>query len=262
MELQINTEELITYNASDMSERNKNVEVTNQGDICSSISQIPSNELSSAATQVIDKSMTKPNLSMNYKTVITANKIVQTKTSNHKNCEISYVKKKTVKKKTISVRVDNSNDNLMKDMGFNCTKSKTPVKVKQLHNHFNDKRSNHKIKKSCLVKENSYNTTNSIKSRKICIQKFSLQCKFCLVHIAHKYESQSQYDMQRHVVEVHDKIKRYNCEECSYSSYIQANVKTHMNGVHNKTKHYKCHKCKFTTYWKKNLTDHQDSAHL
>merc|ERR1719167_198541 len=194
---------------------------------------------------------------MNYKTVIKVNKIVQTKTRNHK-----IVKKKTVNQKTISVRVDNSNDNLMEDMGFHCTKSKTPVKVKQLHNHFNDKRSNHKIKKSCLVKENSYNTTNSIKSRKICIQKFSLQCKFCLIHIAHKYESQSQYLVQRHVVEVHDKIKRYNCEECSYSSYIQANLKKHINGVHNKTKHYKCDKCKFITYWKKNLNDHQDSAHL
>jgi len=80
-----------------------------------------------------------------------------------------------------------------------------------------------------------------------------LQCKFCGVT--------PKYHLNHHVGLVHDKINRFNCAKCSYSSYLLANMKSHIKGVHDQTEHFKCNKCEYTTVWKYNLTKHNLNKH-
>ena len=61
----------------------------------------------------------------------------------------------------------------------------------------------------------------------------------------------------------HEKIKKFKCNRCSFSTDYAPNVKLHIQTVHEKIKPFKCNSvdCKFETGTKQNLKLHMQNVH-
>ena len=59
------------------------------------------------------------------------------------------------------------------------------------------------------------------------------------------------------------KLKKFKCDQCNYSTDYAANVRLHIQVVHEKNKPFKCKElgCKFETGTKQNLQVHENSVH-
>jgi uncharacterized Zn-finger protein len=60
---------------------------------------------------------------------------------------------------------------------------------------------------------------------------------------------------------VHNKLTRYDCDVCDYSSYTRAQVETHSNTVHLGKKNFKCDICDKAFSEKGHLNVHVNSLH-
>ena len=56
--------------------------------------------------------------------------------------------------------------------------------------------------------------------------------------------------------------KKYQCEECPYSSSQRADFQRHVNAVHKNMKDYVCKVCGYATNHKHSLTKHEKHVHL
>jgi len=145
---------------------------------------------------------------------------------------------------------------------FHWTQQLHEISHQDLHTHWTQ--TSHEF--ACLVKSepsapNNENVsislpTNVSKTSKWASRKLPMNCKFCGITI-----SGNKFRLQYHILRVHDNIKSFNCERCSYSTVSKYDLKMHNNGVHDKIKNFDCDKCSFSSLWKSKLERHIDAVH-
>jgi len=97
---------------------------------------------------------------------------------------------------------------------------------------------------------------NDPKTSEVLLHKNSINCKFCGAKI---YDPKN---LRRHILLVHDKIKRFNCEKCSFSALETVSLKTHNIRVHDEiTEIFECTDCSFMTVLKRSWRSHLREVH-
>jgi len=96
----------------------------------------------------------------------------------------------------------------------------------------------------------------SISQPKVYHKLMSNNCKFCGTTI-----SGYKFRLQFHILRVHDNIKSFNCEKCSYTTTYNYNLKIHNHRVHYKIKNFDCGKCSYSSFWKQDLKTHYARHH-
>lgn len=131
--------------------------------------------------------------------------------------------------------------------------------IKTLSNRNVKKRKRGMLKERSLVNDCDDGLTNNFQPHDAYKKNTALQCIFCGKYFVENICA--KYQLKHHIGSVHDKLKIFNCEMCSYSSYQKCQMESHINGAHNKTKRYKCNKCEYTAAWKHNLAYHNIKKH-
>jgi len=151
---------------------------------------------------------------------------------------ISLVKSEPINQATRVTDTLNSNVNshfdktLAMEYSVEMKYEVTLNQIKGLSNRNMKKRKRPIIKGSFLVNDCDDSITNNFQLQGPCHQNI-FQCKFCGLKIAFKSQ------LNRHIGQVHDKINRFHCTNCSFSTYQLFNMKSHIKGVHHKTEHFK-----------------------
>ena len=109
-----------------------------------------------------------------------------------------------------------------------------------------------KLLKFFKVREN---TGKIYKTCISCCERF--KCELC------EYKCASNYDLQRHIKQVHDKIKDFECTECNYKCSTNSTLQKHIKAVHDKIKDFECdfEDCKHTCSSNGNLQKHIKQVH-
>ena len=81
------------------------------------------------------------------------------------------------------------------------------------------------------------------------------QCEQC------SYVCSQKEDIDKHIKQVHSKIKDYQCEQCSYACSIKDDLDKHIRQVHNKLKGYQCEQYSYVCSQKEDLDKHIKQAH-
>ena len=77
---------------------------------------------------------------------------------------------------------------------------------------------------------------NDVDNRKM------LQCQTCEIKCLEKSS------LQKHIKNIHYKVKDKTCQHCSYQTYITSNLRLHVSNVHEKTSMFKyCQHCEMRT---------------
>ena len=66
--------------------------------------------------------------------------------------------------------------------------------------------------------------------------------------------------LQRHIKIVHDKIKDFHCDKCDYSCYSNCDLQKHIKQVHDKIKEFHCDKCKYSSCTNCDLQRHRKTC--
>ena len=83
-----------------------------------------------------------------------------------------------------------------------------------------------------------------------------LKCEQC------SYQASQKWSINRHIRDVHDKIKNHVCDECGYASSEKNMMERHWDAVHNKgDKKFKCEHCPYSSAKKSMLKYHMISVH-
>ena len=77
-------------------------------------------------------------------------------------------------------------------------------------------------------------------------------CKYC------GEEFQGKFNLDRHVKQVHQRVKDYACEECEYRAGTRWDLGLHVKQIHEKAK---CKRCDFTAEGAKQLRQHVKNHH-
>ena len=97
------------------------------------------------------------------------------------------------------------------------------------------------------------NTGQILKTCIQCSERFG--CHLC------EYKSTSNININKHIKQVHDKIKDTKCPECEYTCSTNGALRIHTKQVHDKIKDMKCPKCKYTCSTKGDLNKHIKAIH-
>ena len=60
---------------------------------------------------------------------------------------------------------------------------------------------------------------------------------------------------------MHDRIKRFSCEQCDYSAARKSHIRKHVLAVHERKKPFSCDLCGYSTAWKPHIRDHMWKIH-
>ena len=75
------------------------------------------------------------------------------------------------------------------------------------------------------------------------------------------YETSYYGSMNRHIREVHDKVRNHKCDECGFATSQKGNLRAHLASVHNICERwFKCQLCAFKTHAKFFLIRHMESG--
>jgi hypothetical protein len=107
-----------------------------------------------------------------------------------------------------------------------------------------------KLLKFFKVREN---TGKIYKTCISCCERF--KCELC------EYTCRSNWDLQKHIKMIHDKIKDYECDLCEYKCSQNSNLQQHIKIVHDKSKDYECDKCEFKCSINSHLQTHIKMVH-
>merc|ERR1711894_498709 len=80
-------------------------------------------------------------------------------------------------------------------------------------------------------------------------------CQYCT------YATSSQPNLRKHIKAVHHKIRDFKCETCSFDAASKQLLVRHIKAVHEKIKGYKCEECPFEATRKGKLTEHVLVSH-
>jgi len=132
------------------------------------------------------------------------------------------------------------------------------INPKLIRNFSKEEKKAHEIPKcmedKSIGNDSHASTTDWLQpERAFCRDNF--QCKFCCASLRYGQVS-------KHIEQVHDKINRFICEKCSYSTYTLCNLKRHANGAHGVIKRFKCRSCDFSTACATSLRRHYQATHL
>lgn len=80
-----------------------------------------------------------------------------------------------------------------------------------------------------------------------------------------KYTASHPIRLKDHVKAVHEGIRDYSCDLCNYATYQKSNLNVHLKRIHKivhaKTKSFKCDKCSYSSVVKRNLISHKYKTH-
>jgi len=126
-----------------------------------------------------------------------------------------------------------------------------------------NKRKRKSVKRFQIHNKNNINLSTTIpKTSRTFPRKSSVNCKFCEVIIFSSYSSHElEKKLRRHILLIHDKIRRFHCEKCSHSASTFSNLKNHYKGVHDNIKEFNCEKCLYSCLRKDRLKRHNDAVH-
>lgn len=85
------------------------------------------------------------------------------------------------------------------------------------------------------------------------VKKF--KCDLC------EYTSYTHASLQRHIESFHENLQSYKCDKCQFSTVYKGNFKTHVKLFHENLQLYKCDKCQFSSVHKGNYTKHLKNTH-
>ena len=71
----------------------------------------------------------------------------------------------------------------------------------------------------------------------------------------------SKDDLTRHHQRIHQKIKRRQCDLCTFTGFTNGDLKEHQDQVHFQIKPNKCQMCNFACYKNTNLKAHLKHVH-
>ena len=83
----------------------------------------------------------------------------------------------------------------------------------------------------------------------------SFKCDQC------SYETARKYYLDHHIKSVHEKVKQFKCDLCTFETAVKCNLKNHILAVHEKCKPFQCPHCSFEAIRKKQLTQHLTNIH-
>ena len=81
------------------------------------------------------------------------------------------------------------------------------------------------------------------------------KCQVC------SFASFHSYGLKLHIKSVHEKKRDFPCKICSHTSSYAGNLKKHVRAVHGKIRDFSCHKCSFKSALKHDLENHLKCVH-
>ena len=108
----------------------------------------------------------------------------------------------------------------------------------------------HKEETVTKPEETLVQNSDVVDCREDCGRERKFNCNLC------SYRSNTNYNMKRHIQEVHEKRKNHVCEECGYSAFEKERVEQHKAAVHKMGEELMCELCPYKTYHKKLLKKH------
>jgi len=118
--------------------------------------------------------------------------------------------------------------------------------------------SNRKVKRFIYKKVRSQATFPK------CYKK-SETCKFCGITFrkssTYPYRNDIESRLKSHIKYEHDKIGRFECQKCKFSSRGKVLLDRHIEAVHNKIEPFKCDLCQYTTIYNGSLKTHIKTIH-
>jgi hypothetical protein len=86
-----------------------------------------------------------------------------------------------------------------------------------------------------------------------CCERF--KCNLC------EFKCRSNCDLQRHIKQVHEKIKDFECENCEYKCCTNGHLQIHIKRIHKKIKDFECELCEYTCSSNGDLQTHIKTVH-
>jgi gas vesicle protein len=99
------------------------------------------------------------------------------------------------------------------------------------------------------------NTGAILKTCIQCCERFKCDIENC------DYTCSINSNLQKHIKQVHNKIKDVECEFCNFTCSTNSNLQKHIKEVHNKIRDFECEFCNFTCSQNSNLQQHIKSVH-
>ena len=75
------------------------------------------------------------------------------------------------------------------------------------------------------------------------------------------FETSWKQALNRHIRNVHDRIRSHVCGECGYSFAEKSTLRHHVEGVHKKIRKHVCEECGFSATQKSNIRTHMRAVH-
>jgi len=143
------------------------------------------------------------------------------------------------------------------------------IKIHTKKENINDQSSLTNIRKRRLVNRFQVHHINDITNLPTSIPRISklfprnLSCKYCESTIStnRNYFLYTPQNLNLHIMQVHDKIRMFHCEKCSYSAATKQNLQIHNHGVHDNIKKFHCDKCRYSSVFERNLKMHIKAVH-